>query len=276
MIPKVIHYCWFGGNPLPESAQKCIISWKKYFPDYEIQQWNESNFDVQGCDYIREACEAKKWAFVSDYARFWILYHHGGLYFDTDVEVIRSFNDILAQGPFMGCEGLPENTSVMGINPGLGLGAEKSMPLYKEVLDFYQSKHFLKENGEQDKTTIVDYTTAILSKHGWVPSNVPRTVAGVTVYPPEYFCPMDYMTGKISITEHTCSIHHYTASWLNHTEEKIAGISRFFTSRFGVKTGYRIARIVDFPLRVKNKADALGVAGMLKFAAGKCMGRSHK
>lgn len=96
MIPKVVHYCWFGGNQLPDDAKKCIESWRKFFPEYEIKEWNERNFDVNCCDYVKEAYAAQKWAFVSDYARFWILYHEGGLYFDTDVEVIKDMSDIIA------------------------------------------------------------------------------------------------------------------------------------------------------------------------------------
>ena len=104
MIPKIIHYCWFGGNPLPELAMKCIESWRTYFPDYEIKEWNEDNFDVNIIPYTKEAYENKKYAFVSDYARFWILYNHGGIYFDTDVEVIKKMDDIIEKGSFMGCE----------------------------------------------------------------------------------------------------------------------------------------------------------------------------
>ena len=104
MIPKVIHYCWFGGNPLPELAKICIDSWKKYLPDYEIKEWNETNFDLDSCEYIREAYNCKKWAFVSDYARFWILYNYGGLYFDTDVEILNPLDDIIKCGSFMGNE----------------------------------------------------------------------------------------------------------------------------------------------------------------------------
>ena len=124
MIPKIIHYCWFGGKPLPESARKYIASWRKYFPDYEIKEWNENNFDVNIISYTAEAYKARKYAFVSDFARFWILYHHGGLYFDTDVEVIGSFDDIIARGPFMGCEsGLrPMEGDSLLVAPGLGLG----------------------------------------------------------------------------------------------------------------------------------------------------------
>ena len=270
MIPKIIHYCWFGGNPLPESAKKCIASWKKYFPDYKIMEWNESNFDIHVSAYVEEAYKEKKWAFVSDYARFWIIYRYGGLYFDTDVEVIRPFDEILASGPFMGCEYLLDSNFRVGVNPGLGLGAEAGMSFYKELLDFYKNIHFLNDNGEQNKNTIVDYTSLLLGKHGWVPDNSIQNVAGITIYPSEYFCPLDYMTGKLTITKHTFSIHHYTASWLNSTEELIIKISIFFTSHLGKKIGHRVARVIDFPLRVKNKIDILGFIRTIYFALNKC------
>ena len=130
MIPKVIHYCWFGGNPLPASAKKCIASWRKYLPDYEIKEWNESNFDVNIIPYTAEAYKAKKYAFVSDYARFWIFYKYGGLYFDTDVEVIKNMDDIIAKGPFMGCE----NEAKAGATP-VQLGVAPGLGLYGEILD---------------------------------------------------------------------------------------------------------------------------------------------
>ena len=123
MIPKIIHYCWFGGNPLPASALKCIESWRKYCPDYEIKEWNESNYDVNKIRYSSQAYQAKKYAFVSDYARFDILYQWGGLYFDTDVEVIRPIDDILAKGAFLGLE-----TSET-VNPGLGMAVSPNDPL---------------------------------------------------------------------------------------------------------------------------------------------------
>lgn len=205
MIPKIIHYCWFGGNPLPELAKKCISSWKKYFPDYEIKEWNEDNFDVNCCDYVKEAYDEKKWAFVSDYARFWILYHEGGIYFDTDVEVIKDMSPIIEKGAFIGCE------TVDKCAPGLGLGVNPGLGLYKEILDYYDSIHFISRNEIQE--TVVDHTTKILKRHGWIGNGEIEEVAGVTVYPPEYFCPMDYMTGKITITDNTYSIHWYAASW---------------------------------------------------------------
>lgn len=205
MIPKVVHYCWFGGNQLPDDAKKCIESWRKFFPEYEIKEWNERNFDVNCCDYVKEAYAAKKWAFVSDYARFWILYHEGGLYFDTDVEVIKDMSDIIAQGAFMGCETDDK------CNPGLGLGANPGLGLYKEILDYYEKIHFLIEGNTTE--TVVTHTSKILKSHGWVGNGEIEQIEGVTIYPPEYFCPMDYKTGKLNITPNTQSIHWYTASW---------------------------------------------------------------
>ena len=220
MIPKVIHYCWFGGNPLPKDAEKCIASWRKYCPDYEIKQWNESNFDLNCCDYVKEAYQAKKWAFVSDYARFWILYHYGGLYFDTDVEVIKPMDDLIEKGSFMGEEaGLPDNNSEcnpglgLAAAPGLGLAAAPGLGLYKEILDYYEQQHFLNPDGSNNLLTVVDRTTEILKLHGFKGDGSIEEVDGVFIYPPEYFCPMNYRTEKITITKNTRSIHHYSATW---------------------------------------------------------------
>ncbi len=220
MIPKTIHYCWFGGNPLPELAQKCIASWRKFCPDCEIVEWNESNFDVQCCDYVKEAYEAKKWAFVSDYARFKILYEHGGLYFDTDVEVVRPLDDIVAGGSFLGRE------EGMDVNPGLGMGATPREAFYKELLDGYADRHFFTADGNFDFTTIVEYTTDHLIKYGLQNSNDIQKVRDILIYPKEYFCPMDYQTGELNVTENTCSIHHFTASWYDDSQRYAAGLKR--------------------------------------------------
>lgn len=168
MITKTIHYCWFGRGELPEKAKQCIESWKKFCPDYEIKEWNEDNFDMNSCAYVKEAYEAKKWAFVSDYARFEILYKYGGLYFDTDVELVKSFDDIVSKGTFMGLQ--PGKKTVHGmeyeVNPGLGLGSEPGVEVFKEIIEFYHQLHFVTGNGGQNIKTIVDYTTEILKKHG--------------------------------------------------------------------------------------------------------------
>ncbi len=213
MIPKVIHYCWFGRNPLPELAKKCISSWKKYLPDYEIKEWNEDNFDVNIIPYTQEAYEAKKYAFVSDYARFWILYKYGGLYFDTDVEVIKPMDDIIAKGPFMGCEIAAE----LGVyaNPGLGVGVSLGNEIYKEILDLYATLHFVNHDGQYNLKTIVEYTTEILTNHGFVKKNVIQYVDGITVYSKEYFSPLDTSSGRLELTLNSYTIHHYAASWVD-------------------------------------------------------------
>lgn len=267
MIPKIIHYCWFGGNPLPEDAVKCISSWRKYFPDYEIKEWNESNFDLNSCDYVKEAYQAKKWAFVSDYARFDILYKYGGLYFDTDVEVVKSFDDILAKGGFMGQEagassGVNPTSNIAGslesgvvANPGLGIAVAPGLRLYREILDQYKSLHFLKD-GVIDTTTICTYTTNILKKYGYDEYKKDiQEVAGITIYPPEYFCPQNCNTGEMKITENTRSIHHYSASWYSVWEDAIAKIEKC-KNRNGIE--FKVRRICSFPFRVANKVDKMG------------------
>lgn len=254
MIPKIIHYCWFGGNELPELAQKCIASWKKYLPDYEIKEWNENNFNLEICDYVKEAYDEKRWAFISDYVRFWALYNYGGLYFDTDVEVLKDMTEVIKDGPFMGCETDDKCA------PGLGLGATPHMELFQEILDFYNKNHFKLPNGRINIKTVVGYTTDILKKHGFVASNGIQQVLGVKIYPPEYFCPMSYNTGKITITENTYTIHHYTASWKTDDQIKI----EFVYKKVQSKLGDKIAKIVVLPIRLRAKIKKVGLRQTIK------------
>ena len=207
MIPKVIHYCWFGHKPLPKLALKCIESWKKYLPDYEIKEWNESNFDINIVQYTKEAYATKKYAFVSDYARFWILYKYGGLYFDTDVEVIRPIDDIIAKGSFMGHE------NELTVNPGLGLSAVPRLSFYKEILDLYATLNFVNKTGTLNLTTVVEYTTRKLLKYGLNDENKIQEVANIYIYPIDYFNPISVQDGKLRITDNTRTIHHYAQSW---------------------------------------------------------------
>lgn len=218
MIPKIIHYCWFGRGPLPELAQKCIASWKKYLPDYEIKEWNEDNFDVNIIPYTAEAYQAKKYAFVSDYARFWILYKYGGIYFDTDVEVIRSIDDIVKRGNFMGFETdskpqLKEDASEASVNPGLGLGGNPGLGLIKKMLDFYEGKHFKFIPDSIGQLTIVHIATEVLNQAGLKQQPGIQLVNDVWIYPTEYFCPINLKTGRIHIEANTRTIHHYSGTW---------------------------------------------------------------
>jgi len=216
-IPKIIHYCWFGGNPLPELALKCIASWKKFLPDYEIKEWNECNFDVYQAPYIAEAYRLKKYAHVSDYARFWILYHYGGVYFDTDVEVIRPLDDLLAKGSFVGFEcqeGTPLDNPNGNLNPGLGVAVPPKHPFSRTMLDFYNHHHFAKWNGRNSGNITLKVTRFLDYDHKEVLEGGIVRVSDLLVYPIEYFCPLNYYTGEKNITENTRTIHHYMASWV--------------------------------------------------------------
>ena len=216
MIPKIIHYCWFGGNPLPKSAKKCIASWRKFLPDYQIKEWNEDNFDVNSIPYTHQAYEAKKYAFVSDYARFWILYKYGGLYFDTDVEIIKPLDDIIERGPFMGIEKTPTSNITPMINPGLGLGATPQMDTYRQILDSFHRMEFYSEDGSINPFSMIPMVTKLFSELGFKASKEVKYVAETYIYPEDVFCPMDSTTGITIITDNTISIHHYDCSWMDH------------------------------------------------------------
>ena len=215
-------------------AQKCIASWRKFFPDYEIKEWNEDNFDVNIIPYTRQAYEAKKYAFVSDYARFWILYHHGGLYFDTDVEVIRPMDDIVAKGPFMGVE-VPAQTGIVPqVAPGLGLGVNTDLGLYQRIVEYYSTLKFRNDDGSLNQTTIVAHTTEVLVSLGMQPINEIQQVAGVWIYPADFFNPLDSLTGKLNITENTRSIHWYMNSW-SDSSKMYKWLSRMSHRLFGTR-----------------------------------------
>ena len=230
MIPKIIHYCWFGGKPLPKSAQKCIRSWKKYLPDYEIKRWDESNFDVNAISYINEAYSVEKYAFVSDYARFWILYHHGGVYFDTDVEVLKPLDDIIQKGNFLGVE--QQDANVITVAPGLGLGVEKNNPMLRELMEIYQNSHFILEDGTLCLKNIVEITTEFLLDKGLKNTAEIQQCYGFTIYPKEFFCPIDYQTRELRVTENTRTIHHYAESWVPKSTRFKNAIGRLFGNRF--------------------------------------------
>lgn len=243
MIPKKIHYCWFGGKPLNKLGKKCLKSWKKHFPDYEIIEWNENNFDFNCCQYVKEAYEAKKWAFVSDYARYKILYEQGGIYFDTDVEVIKGFEDILDQGSFMGCEN-PVVEIDAAVNPGLGCAAEPGLTFYREILDDYEKSSFLNEDGSLNLYTIVERTTDLLKKYGLKNTMDIQRVADINVYPAEYFCPIDMRSGVLNITENTRSIHRYAASWESKYSVIRGKIYRFINRTFGERVAEQFKKVL--------------------------------
>lgn len=239
MIPKIIHYCWFGGSPLPKEARRCIESWKTYCPDYVIKEWNENNFDFSRCAYASQAYEAKKWAFVSDYARFRILLDEGGLYFDTDVELLKPIDPIAAQGPFMGFE----NDEKRLVAPGLGLGAEPGMAFYQEMVSYYESIRFLNADGSCNLMTIVDRTTEMLKRYGLSDVDGIQMVAGIRLYPKAYFNPMNMNSGRIVRLPETVSIHYYAASWENDYNLFRGKVYQWATRLFGEKGAEALRKV---------------------------------
>lgn len=210
MIPKIIHYCWFGGKPLPPEARKCIESWKKYLPDYEIKEWNEQTFDINSNLYVKEAYENKKYAFVTDYVRLFALASVGGIYMDTDVEVLKSYDPFLHHVAFSGFE----NNNF--VSTGM-MASEKGGRWITELLEEYKDRRFIKEDGSFDITTNTVTITNYMIKHGLVLNNTYQDFPDlVTIYPSDFFCPKDYYTEKIRKTKNTHAIHHFSRSWCDH------------------------------------------------------------
>lgn len=233
MIKKVIHYCWFGGKPLPNSAKKCIDSWRRFLPDYVIKEWNETNFDVNAITYTKQAYIQKKYAFVSDYVRFYVLYHEGGVYFDTDVELIASPDDIISEGPFMGCEIDGGKDIKIAVAPGLGLAAYPHMDIYEKLLNKYKVLSFQNRDGSLNLKTVVSYTTEVLKESGLQNVKGIQKVGGIIIYPKEFFNPFDNNTGKLSLTKNTRSIHWYNKTWVSTHERVRSRITRVFHRIFG-------------------------------------------
>ncbi len=236
MINKVIHYCWFGGNPLDSTGIKCLESWKKFFPEYEIVQWNENNFDVTSIDFMAQAYKDKKWAFVSDVARLLVVYEYGGLYFDTDVEVIRSYEDILNDNSeaFFGleCDGC--------INSGLGFGAIKGHPFLKRLIEEYEKLDYTQYTDRISDVACPIITTNLLMKEGFTKENRKQNIAGITIYPSAYFDPIDYRTGKMKQTKLTHSIHWYNASWQDKNTRKDQESLRKICAICGTEMGEKV------------------------------------
>ena len=260
MIPKIIHYCWFGGNPIPDEFQRCIDSWKRVMPDYEIKRWDESNYDVKKCAYMNEAYEAEKWGFVPDYARLDICCTYGGIYLDVDVEVIKPFDDLLVLDGFCGIETGRSKTCY--VNLGLALGLVQGHEMGGIMRDDYHSLSFKKKNGTPDLTPSPVIQTRSLLQHGFKPENSKQIIKGLTVFPVEYFCPADQFTGETNITENTYSIHHYAASWCSPADRERRDLRKSYSRRYGRAGSEILSTLVSYKKHY-------GLFGMWKQIAGK-------
>ena len=255
MISKIIHYCWFGRNPKPELAQMCMESWKKFCPDYKIIEWNEDNYDISAAPlFVCQAYEAKKWAFVTDYVRLQVVYENGGVYLDTDVEIIKGIDDLLQFNGFFGTQ------NGIVINKGLGFGAVAGLPILSELMETYQSIPFIKEDGSYDAITCPERDTAVFIKHGLRTDNSFQILSGNVVrLPVEYLSPKDYMTGELTITENTRSIHHFAESWMTEQERKDIAETR--RALYYPTLKERIKRII---VKIVGHEKIMKIRGLLK------------
>lgn len=210
MIPKKIHYCWFGNTPLPKSVKKCLKSWKKYCKDYEIIEWNEKNFNIHCNKFVENAYKSKAWAFVSDYARLKIIYEEGGIYLDTDVEVVKNLDNLLNNKCYFGVQQCDKLVAT-----GLGFGAEPKNATIRAMLKVYEEIDFDKKNKNEFLCPILN--TNILLNYGYKYKDeiIHLNNNKITIYPPKYFDPIAPGDSKNLICDDTYSIHHYNASWTN-------------------------------------------------------------
>ncbi|PLR68737.1 glycosyl transferase [Bacillus sp. UMB0893] len=207
-IPKIIHYCWFGKKEKPAIINKCIESWRKNLHGYEIIEWNEDNYDINSYSYVKDAYHAGKYAFVSDYVRLYALYHFGGIYLDTDVEVFKPFDDILYHESFWGFE--QENFIATST-----IGAVKGNRFIKNFLDSYESKKFIKQDGSFDSLTNVAVVTKLLESKKLMLNGEYQVIDGIgAFFPQTYFSPYDYINGRKFLSENTYAIHYFYKSWL--------------------------------------------------------------
>ena len=236
-MDKTINYCWFGGNKKPAIIEKCIKSWEKYCSDYKIVEWNESNFDITCCKYVKEAYDNKKYAFVSDYARFYVLNKYGGVYLDTDVELLKPL-DIFLTNNFVGFE------NANSVATGLIMACEKDNELCKYMIEQYNKDRFILEDGTLNLKTVCVRVTDYFVKKGLVLEDRTQNINGYIIYNSSYFNPKNNDASVVELKENTVSIHHYAATWTTKNERFRGKVYNVLCRLFGKNFAEKIRKIL--------------------------------
>lgn len=238
-IPKIIHYCWLSGDPYPELVLRCMQSWKEMLPDYEFMLWDGTRFDVHSVPWVEQACNAKKWAFASDYIRLYALYNYGGVYLDSDVEVIKSFDDLLDREYFFGREHTPDRIENQDSIEAATFGAKKCLPFLKSVMTFYETHDFCDKNGFLNTTTLPTVMARALRDNP------------LDVFPMDYFSPKNTRTLALEITKNTYSIHHFNGSWHSVAQQKHVALRTKLCKMLGEKIGDMLSSFLAIFIHIR-------------------------
>lgn len=251
MIPRIIHYCWFGNKPISDMGRHCISSWEQICPDYQIMRWDETTFDIGISAYAQQAYEAEKWAFVSDYVRLYVLKKYGGIYMDTDVELYKPLDEFLELSAFTGFEN--KNSAVTGI-----IASEANNDVIAELLKYYDGRCFKLSSIKLDTTPNTVIITDYFKSKGLCLNDRKQVIETMTIFPSDYFCPKNPRTGVIKITDNTVCMHHFDGSWLTDKKRKTYERSRQLGKKYG-RIGHLLLLIelyaahpIDAIKRIKN------------------------
>lgn len=239
-IPKIIHFCWLSGEPYPELVQHCMDSWKKVLPDYEIMLWDAKRFDVNSVPWVKQACEAKKWAFAADYIRLYALYNYGGIYLDSDVEVLKSFSDLLELPNFFGREHTPDRIENQNSIEAATMGCEKGNEFIGACLNYYQNRQFTNADGSFSPETLPT-----------IMARVQKSFENLNVFPMDYFSPKNTRTLVVEKTVNTYSVHHFNGSWHSIAQQKHVALRTKLCKRFGEGVGEFLATVGAVFINIK-------------------------
>lgn len=240
-IPKIIHYCWLSGNPYPDLIQRCMQSWKEKLPDYEFLLWDMDRFDIHSVPWVEQACAAKKWAFAADYIRLYALYNYGGIYLDSDVEVLKAFDDLLDRKYFFGREHTPDRIEDQNSIEAATFGAEKGLPFLKGVMAFYETHDFCDKNGFLNTITLPTIMAMTLRKNP------------LEIFPMDYFSPKNTRSLALETTKNTYSIHHFNGSWHSLAQQKHVALRTKLCKVLGEQVGEMLATFCAVFINLKNE-----------------------